>query len=182
MPFVPLTEQNKMNPSSMWWWFQHMKIWSQTTTTPFLIPSSSLHTMILESSHTPGLCASCILQVANAPVLVWCPRVKTVLHCGLISREKGTNVIFHILALNSLAFQSASVKNNEFTGTSNTWNLFTEPCLSYLTLKHLVLMNLTTKLYISFTWFIMASWDLPETSITYKFDKHAVNVLIQVIS
>lgn len=43
-------------------------------------------------------------------------------------------------------------------------------------------MNSTTKLYISFPWFIMASWDLPETSIIYKFDKHAINVLIQVIS
>lgn len=123
-----------------------------------------------------------MLQVANAPVLLWCPRLKTVLHCGLMSREEGTNVIFHILALNSLAFQAASVKNNELTGTSNTRNLFTESCLSYLTLKHLVSMNSTTKLYISFPWFFMASWDLPETSIIYKFDKHAINVLIQVIS
>lgn len=37
-------------------------------------------------------------------------------------------------------------------------------------------------LYISFSWFIMASWDLPETSIIYKFDIHAINVLIQVVS
>lgn len=145
MPFVPLTEQNKMNPSSIWWWFRHMRTWSQTTITPFLIPSSSSHTMILESSHTPGLCASCMLQVVNAPVLLWCPRLKTVLHCGLMSRQEGTNVIFHILGLNSLAFQAASVKNNELTGTSHTRNLFTESCLSYLTLKHLVSMNSTTK-------------------------------------
>lgn len=130
MPFVPLIEQNKMTPSSIWQSFQYLKTWSGSTTIPFLIPSPGSQMMILKSPHTPGLRRLCMLQVANAPVLVWWPRLKTVLHCGLVSREESTTVISHILALNSSALQAANVKNNEPTGTSNTWNPFTQSHVS----------------------------------------------------
>lgn len=130
-------------------------------------PSSS-YTKIFKSSHTSGLTLLCVLQVANASTHVWCSRLKTVLHCGLMNREENTTVTSFILAPNALAFGAVGIKNIELTGTSKTWNLFTQvvtkSCLSYLALKHLVLTNSTMQFYISFSQFTVVSWGLPETS------------------
>lgn len=130
-------------------------------------PSNS-YTRIFKSSHTSGLTLLCVLQVANASIYVWCSKLKTVLHCGLMNREKNTTITSLILAPNALAFWAVGIKNIELTGTSKNWNLstqiITKSCLSYLALKHLALTNSTMKFFISFSQFTMVSWGLPETS------------------